>query len=111
MNIKEVLNQHKRIAFVCSNFTDIQILLDQLKSEDIRRIYFAYQEDWEQRFHEYTQHLDAKYRSAVIIEFDRSGYNIYCRSYKNWGQYSDWHQYHFIDYSSFVREGKLNQLV
>ena len=31
--------------------------------------------------------------------------------YKDWGKYHDWANYHFINYSAFIREGKLNQLI
>ena len=111
MNIKETINKHASVALVCHTFEDIQILLNELKKEDIRHTYYLYQEDWEKMFEKYTEHLSPNYQSVIMIVEEKTGYNIYSRSYKDWGKYHDWTNYHFINYSAFIREGKLNQLI
>lgn len=111
MNIKETLEKYTRIALVCNTFDDVKTLLRQLRLEQIRHTYYLYQEEWEDMFDKYTSHLDSNFRTAILIVEEKTGYNLYSRSYKDWGKYDDWENYHFIDYTAFIREDKLNQLV
>lgn len=111
MNIKDTIERHGSVALVCQTFNDIRILLNDLKKEDIRHTYYLYQEDWERMFDKYTKHLNSDYQSVIIIVDEKTGYDIYSRSYKDWGEYHDWAKYHFINYSAFIREGKLNHLI
>jgi len=111
MNIKETLEKYGNIALTCQSFDDIKLLIDQLKNEEIRHTYYLYQEDWKDMFVKYTSHLDSKFRSVVMIVEEKTGYNIYTRSYKDYDKYHDWHRYHFIDYSLFIHGNKLDKLI
>jgi hypothetical protein len=111
MNIKETVDKYKSVALVCSTFEDIRILLNEFKKDDIRQTYYFYREKWQNMFKKYTKHISPDHQSIIIIVKDKTGYKIYPRSYKDWGKYHDWINYHFINYSAFIREGKLNQLM
>jgi hypothetical protein len=84
MNIKDTVEKHVSVAFVCRTFEDVQMLLNELKKEDIRHTYYLYQEDWEKMFEKYTEHLSTNYQSVIMIVDEKTGYNIYSRSYKDW---------------------------
>lgn len=111
MNIKQIVDKYQNVALVCHTFEDIQVLLDELKKENIRHTYYLYQEEWQDMFDKYTKHLSSNHQSVIMIKNEKYGYNVYSRSYKDWGKYHDWTDYHFINYSAFIREGKLNQLI